>query len=76
MASETPKEVHQRGFEREVRLHYTTKSEVQELLKPLSDTLQTHLGHHEGSKVTLAMVIPLLCVLVSAAAILVAALVR
>ena len=71
----TPSRDVQPMSEAEVRRHYATRSEVQELLKPLSDELSTHRGYHEGTKVTLTLLIPLVCVFVSATAILIAALV-
>lgn len=65
----------QRGFEGEVRRYYATRADVEEMLKPLSKELSTHLGYHEGTKVSWTLAIPLICVLVSATAILIAALV-
>ena len=67
----TPDELSQRGVPGEVQRHYATRSDVQELLEPL----HKHLGYHEGFRFTAALVIPLICVLVSAAAVLIAALV-
>lgn len=68
---QTPETVSQRGFEHEVRTHFATRSEVQEMLKPLD----THLGYHEGMKITWAIVVPLLAAFMSVTAILIAALV-
>lgn len=61
------------GFEGEVRRHYTTRSDVQDLLKPMSDDLKKHQGYHDGFRFTVALVIPLVCVLITASAIIVAA---
>ncbi|MCY4368305.1 MAG: hypothetical protein OXF41_02555 [bacterium] len=73
MPYKTPDEFSQHGFEGEVRRHYSTRADVQELLKPLSDKLNEHLGYHEGHRFTLALLVPLICVLVTATAILIAA---
>ena len=79
---QSPDEILQRGFAGEVRRHYPTRSDVQDMLKPMSDDLETvsgdlkkHLGYHDGQKVTWTIVVPLICVFVSATAILIAALV-
>ena len=45
----------------------------QELIKPVSDDLKEHLGYHDGHRFTLALVIPLICVLITGSAILIAA---
>lgn len=73
MSDKTPEEFSQHGFAGEVQRHYSTRSEVQELLKPLSDQLQEHIGYHEGHKFTLALVVPLVCVLITATAMIIAA---
>lgn len=71
----SPEEIFQRGFIGEIQRHYSSRSEVQDMMKPLSEKLDKHLGYHEGMKVTWTLAIPLICVLVSATAILIAALV-
>ncbi|MDE0370131.1 MAG: hypothetical protein OXI84_08355 [bacterium] len=57
------------GFAGEVQRHYTTRSDVLELLKPLHE----HLGYHEGHRFTVALLVPFVCVLVTATAIIIAA---
>ena len=74
MSDNPPDEFSLGGFAGEVQRHYSTHSDVQDLLKPLSDQLNKHLGYHQGYRLTLALVIPFVCVLVSAAAVLIAAL--
>ena len=75
MASDdqAPEDVLQRGFEGEIRRHYTTRSDVQEMLEPLSDAVSTHRGYHEGTKITWTLMVPLICVLVTATAIIISA---
>lgn len=72
MSDNPPDEYSLGGFAGEVQRHYTTRSDVLEMLEPLTK----HLGYHEGFRFTLALVIPLLCVFVSATAILLSALIR
>lgn len=71
----TPEQNLQSGFEGEVRRHFPTRAEVQDLLQPLSKELHQHLGYHEGFRFTAALVIPLFCVLITATAIIIGALV-
>ena len=73
--NELPEQFSQSGFEGEVRRHYSTRSDVQDMMEPLSEKLNKHLGYHEGLRFTLAMVVPLICVLVTATAIVITALV-
>ena len=75
MSDKPPDEFSLGGFPGEVQRHYSTRSDVQALLEPLATKLNTHLGYHKGFRLTLSLVIPFLCVLVSAAAILIAALI-
>lgn len=72
MANETPNGTSLRGFQGEVERHYATTSEVHEMLKPLSE----HLGYHKGLRFTVALVVPFICVLITATAIIIAAFVR
>lgn len=40
MADETPQEAHESGLESEIRRHYITRSDVQEMLAPLSEQIE------------------------------------
>ena len=64
------------GFAGEVHRHYATRSDVQDIVDPVKESINKHLGFHEGFRFTLALVVPLVCVAVSATAILIAALIR
>ena len=73
MADGIPDEDALGGFKGEVQRHYATTSEVQAMLRPLSEKIDTHLGYHKGLRFTFALVVPLICVLITATAIIIAA---
>lgn len=64
------------GFRAEVERHYYTRSEVRELLEPVTTKVNEHLGWHDGQRDFWNRWIPVLCVAASVTAILVAALIK
>lgn len=64
------------GVVEEVRRYYVTRSDVQNMVKPIEDKVNGHLGFHEGARYQLTLLVPVGCVIVTAVAIIVAAFVK
>lgn len=66
MADDQPPGSSVGGFEGEVIRNYATRSTVHDMLKPIEQKIDKHLGWHEGARYTTSLVIPLVCVLITA----------
>lgn len=67
----TPSDITVMGLQREIDLHYATRNDVHEMLEPVTEKLNDHLGWHKGVRYSTSLVIPLVCVLITAGTLLI-----